>query len=92
MKAKQQKPLRQRRTSSEQRTRRRNLIRKALSILLLLLCAVPMLGGGLQPLWVIPAAVCICMNEDLYFCMAAGVIAGLAIDLACGSILGVNSI
>lgn len=92
MKAKQQKPLRQRRTSSEQRTRRRNLIRKALSILLLLLCAVPMLGGGLQPLWVIPAAVCICMNEDLYFCMAAGIIAGFAIDLACGGVLGVNSI
>jgi rod shape-determining protein MreD len=92
VKAKQQKPLRQRRTSSEQRTRRRNLIRRALSLLLLLLCIIPMLGGGLQPLWVIPAAVCICMNEDLYFCMSAGVIAGFGIDLACGSVLGVNAI
>lgn len=92
VKAKQKKPQRQRRTSSEQRTRRRNFIRKALSLVLLLICLIPMLGGGLQPLWVIPAAICICMNEDLYFCMAAGVIAGLGIDLACDSILGVNAI
>lgn len=91
VKAKQQKQ-RQRRTSSEQRTRRRNFIRKALSLLLLVLCIIPMLGGGLQPLWVVPAAVCICMNEDLYFCMTAGVIAGFGIDLACDSILGVNAI
>ncbi len=87
-----QKPLRQRRTSSEQRTRQRNLIRKALSLILLVLCIIPMLGGGLQPLWVIPAAICICMNEDLYFCMGAGVIAGFGIDLACGSVLGANAI
>lgn len=92
MKAKQKTTLRQRRTGSEQRTRRRNLIRRTLSLLLLLLCTVPMLGGGLQPLWVLPAAVCISMNEDLYFCMAAGVIAGFGIDLACSSVLGVNAI
>ena len=92
VKAKQKKTMRQRRTSSEQKTRRRNFIRRALSLLLLLLCTVPMLGGGLQPLWVIPAAACISMNEDLYFCMAAGVIAGFGIDLACGSPLGVNAI
>lgn len=59
--------------------------------MLLILCTIPMLGGGLQPIWVIPAAICICMNEDLYFCMAAGVIAGFGIDLACDSILGVNA-
>lgn len=91
MKTKQQKPRRQRRTSSEQRTQRRNLLRKAFSLILLILCTIPMLGGGLQPIWVIPAAICICMNEDLYFCMAAGVIAGFGIDLACDSILGVNA-
>ncbi len=92
MKTKQQKPQRQRRTSSEQRTQRRNFIRKAFSLMLLILCTIPMLGGGLQPLWVIPAAICICMNEDIYFCMAAGALAGLGIDLACDSILGVNAI
>lgn len=91
MKTKQQKPRRQRRTSSEQRTQRRNLLRKAFSLILLIFCTIPMLGGGLQPIWVIPAAICICMNEDLYFCMAAGVIAGFGIDLACDSILGVNA-
>lgn len=85
-------PQRKRRTRSEQRTLRRNFIRKMLSMILLLLCAVPMLGGGLQPLWVLPAAVCICMNEDLYFCMAAGVAAGFCIDIACGSALGTNAI
>ncbi len=93
MKTKQQhKPQRKRRTRSELRTIRRNFIRQTISLLLLLLCIIPMLGGGLQPLWVIPAAVCISMNENLYFCMAAGVIAGFGIDLACGSILGVNAI
>ena len=87
-----QKQHRQRRTGSEQRTMRRNLLRRVLSLLILLLCAVPMLGGGVHALWVIPAAVCISMNEHLYFCMAGGVIAGLCIDLACGSALGTNAI
>ncbi|MBR3447636.1 MAG: rod shape-determining protein MreD [Oscillospiraceae bacterium] len=87
-----QKQHRQRRTGSEQRTLRRNRVRKILSLLILLLCAVPMLGGGTHALWVIPAAICICMNEDLYFCMAAGVIAGFCIDLACGNALGTNAI
>ena len=71
---------------------RRNLLRRVLSLLILLLCAVPMLGGGVHALWVIPAAVCISMNEDLYFCMAGGVIAGLCIDIACGNVLGANAI
>lgn len=87
-----QKQQRQRRTGSEQRTLRRNRLRKALSLLILLLCAVPMLGGGVHALWVIPAAVCISMNEDLYFCMAGGVIAGFCIDIACGNALGINAI
>lgn len=86
------KPRRKRRTRSELRTSRRNFIRKTLSLILLLLCIVPMLGGGVQPLYVIPAAVCISMNEGIYFCMAAGVIAGFGIDLACASPLGVNAI
>lgn len=87
-----QKQQRQRRTGSERRTLRRNRVRKFLSLLILLLYAVPMLGGGMHALWVIPAAICICMNEDLYFCMAAGVIAGFCIDLACGNALGTNAI
>ena len=87
-----QKQQRQRRTRSEQRTLRRNGLRKTLSILILLLCAVPMLGGGTHALWVIPAAICISMREDVYFCMAGGVIAGLCIDIACGSELGANAI
>lgn len=61
-------------------------------MLILLLCAVPMLGGGVQALWVLPAAICISMYEEMYFCMAAGVIAGLLTDLACGSVLGANAI
>ena len=85
------KPQRKKRTRSEQRTARRNFFRKTLSLLLLLLCVFPMLGGGLQPLWVIPAAICISMNEDMYFCMAAGVIAGLSMDLACNTTLGINA-
>ncbi len=93
MKSKRQrKPARQSRTRSEQRAIRRNFIRKTLSLLLLLLCAVPMLGGRVQPLWVIPAVMCIAMREDLYFTMGASVLAGFCIDLACGSVLGVNSI
>lgn len=87
-----QKPQRKKRTRSEQRTARRNFLRKTLSLMLLLLCAFPMLGGGLQPLWVLPAAVCISMNEDMYFCMAAGVIAGISMDLALDSVLGANAI
>ena len=92
MNSKQKKTHRQRRTRSEQRTIRRNFVRKTLSLLILLLCSVPMLGGGLHALWVLPAAVCISMNEDMYFGMAAGVIAGLLIDIACGSALGANAI
>ena len=92
MKKTKQKPQRQRRTRSEQKTLRHNFIRKTVSLLIMLLCAVPMLGGGTQALCVIPAAVCISMNEDMYFCMAAGVISGMAIDLACGSPLGLNAI
>lgn len=79
------------RTRSERKTMRRNAIRKTLSLLLLLLCAVPMLGGGVQPLWVIPAVICICMHEELYFCMFAGVLAGFSIDIACDSNLGANA-
>ncbi|HAG12272.1 MAG TPA: rod shape-determining protein MreD [Ruminococcus sp.] len=86
------KPRRQRRTRSEQRTLRRNFIRKTFCILLVLLCAFPMIGGGIQPLCVIPAAICISMREDMYFCMAAGVVSGLTVDLACGSPLGLNAI
>lgn len=86
------KPSRHSRTRSELRTIRRNVIRKSISILLLLLCWFPMLGGGVQPLWVIPAVLCISMNEDMYFCMAAGVIGGFGIDIACGSPLGTNAI
>ena len=90
--SKQHKQQRQRRTRSEQRTLRRNFIRKTASLLILLLCAVPMLGGGVHALWVIPAAVCISMNEDMYFCIAGGVAAGFCIDLACGNALGTNAI
>lgn len=61
-------------------------------MLLLLLCWYPMLGGGVHALWVIPAAVCISMYEDMYFCMAAGVVGGFGIDIACGSPLGANAI
>jgi len=80
------------RTRSEIRTRRRNLLRKTISLLLLLLCILPMIGGNVQPIWVIPAAVCIAMNEDFYFGMLAGVIAGFGIDLACDTALGANAI
>ena len=65
------------RTSAEKKKRRMNLGRQVLSILLLLLCGIPMLGGGVQALGVIPAAICISMNEDVYFSMFAGVLSGL---------------
>lgn len=61
-------------------------------MLLLLLCWFPMLGGGVQALWVIPAAVCISMYEDMYFCWAAGTVGGFGIDIACGAPLGANAI
>ena len=80
VKSKQQKPRRKSRTRAEQRTIRRNFIRKTLSLVILLLCIFPMLGGGMQPMCVIPAALCISMNEDMYFCMAAGVIGGFGND------------
>ena len=92
VKSKQQKPRRKSRTRAEQRTIRRNFIRKTLSLVILLLCIFPMLGGGMQPMCVIPAALCISMNEDMYFCMAAGVIGGFGMDLACGTPLGANAI
>lgn len=92
MKSKSKKRTRQSRTRSEQRTLRRNLLRKSISLLILLLCAAPMLGGGIQPLWTIPAAVCIAMNEEFYFTLLAAAIGGLTIDLACGNVLGANAI
>ena len=79
------------RTSAEKKKRRMNLGRQVLSIVLLLLCGIPMLGGGVQALGVIPAAICISMNEDVYFSMFAGVLSGLMIDLACGGILCANA-
>lgn len=79
-------------TGAEKKSRRMTVCRKLLSLVLLLLSAVPMLGGGVCALWVIPAAMCICMNEEPYFCMAVGVIAGIAIDIACGSALCANAI
>lgn len=80
------------RTRSEVRKRRRDLLRRTLCLVLLLLCVIPMLGGHVQPLWVIPAAVCIAMFEDYYFVLFTSVIAGLGIDLACGHVLGANAI
>ena len=80
------------RTRSEVRTRRRDLLRKTVCLLLLLLCVFPMLGGNVQPLWVIPAAVFIAMHEDYYFVLFTSVIAGLSIDLSCGTVLGANAI
>ena len=63
-----------------------------LSWLLLLLTALPMFGGGVQPLPVIPALVCIAVQEDLYFSMFCAVTAGFLTDIACGSYLGANAI
>lgn len=82
----------QNRTRAEIRVSRRNFTRKTISILLLLISIIPMLGGRVQPLWVIPAAICIAIREDFYFSMIAGVIAGFGIDIACGNVLGANAI
>ncbi len=79
-------------TTAEKRLRIMHTARRTISLLLLLLCAVPMFGGGVQALWVIPAAICIAMYEPCGFSMAAGVLAGLLIDLACSSHLGANAI
>lgn len=80
-----------RHTNAEKKTRRMNLWRHICSFLLLLLAAIPMLGGGVRAMWVIPAAVCICMNEDVYVSMAAGVVAGLLIDFTTGAVLCANA-
>ena len=79
------------RTRSEIKESRKRLLRRILGILLLLLCFVPMLGGGVQPLLSIPAAIIISMYDSAYFCMLTGVIAGLEIDLACDHPLGANA-
>ena len=80
------------RTRSEIRSGRMRLLRRILGILLLLLCTVPMLGGGVQPLTVIPAAIVLSMYDGAYFCMLVGVIAGIGIDLALAAPLCTNAI
>lgn len=80
------------RTGSEKKARRRNVLRMTVSYLLLLVCAVPMFGGRVQPLSVIPALFCIIMREDLYFTAFCSVTAGFLIDSACGSVLGANAV
>lgn len=79
-------------TGTEKKLRRMNFRRRILSILFLFICAVPMFGGGVQAIWVIPAAVCICMYEEEYFSMLIGVLGGWLIDFACGSIFCANAI
>jgi cell shape-determining protein MreD len=79
------------RTCSEKKEIRKLFLRRTLGILLLILCYVPMLGGGVQPLLSIPAAVLISMYDSAYFSMLVGVIAGLEIDLACAHPLGANA-
>ncbi len=80
------------RTVAEKHASRRDVLRRVLSVFLLLLAVVPMLGGGVCALWVVPVMICICMYEQPYFCMAAGVIGGIAIDLVSGTALGTNAI
>ncbi len=80
------------RTIAEKHASRRDILRRVLSILLLLLATVPMLGGGVCAMWVMPVIVCICMHEQPYFCMAAGVIGGIAIDFVTGAAIGTNAI
>jgi len=79
------------RTRSEIKESRKRFLRRVLGIMLLLLCYVPLLGGGIQPLLPIPAAIVISMYDGAYFCMLTGVIAGLEIDLACNHPLGSNA-
>ena len=80
------------RTRSERRTARRNYLRMALSLILLLLWAVPMFGGRVQPLPVIPALICIAMNEEFGFVIFCASAAGLLTDLACRYPLGATAI
>lgn len=80
------------RTRTEIHESRMRLLRRILGILLLLLCLVPMLGGGVQPLWAIPAAIIISMYDSAYFCMLVGVISGISIDLALATPLCTNAI
>ncbi len=80
------------RTIAEKHASRRDILRRVLSILLLLLSTVPMFGGGVCAMWVMPVIVCICMYEQPYFCMAAGIIGGIAMDLVTGTAIGTNAI
>lgn len=86
------KPPRKNRTRSERKNARRNAWRMLFSLILLLLSAFPMLGGGVRALPVIPALVCIAMNEELGFTAFCAVAAGFLTDIACGSALGANAI
>lgn len=79
-------------TGTEKKIRRMNFWRRVLSILFLLICAIPMFGGGVQAIWVIPAAICISMNDEEYFSMLVGVLAGWLTDFACGSIFCANAL
>lgn len=83
---------RKQRSRSEVKTARRNAWRMLLSFVLLLICAVPMLGGHVQPLPVIPAVICIAMNEEFGFTTFCAAAAGLLIDISCGNLLGANAI
>ena len=68
-------------------------LRWTLYVLLLALCFVlQCTGRHLNPLYVIPAAVCISMSEGVLTAAGVGVVTGLMIDISCGKLLGLNAL
>lgn len=68
-------------------------LRWTLYVLLLALCFVlQCTGRHLNPLYVIPAAVCISMSEGVLTAAGVGMVTGLMIDISCGKLLGLNAL
>lgn len=68
-------------------------LRWTLYVLLLALCFVlQCTGRHLNPLYVIPAAVCISMSEGVLTATGVGMVTGLMIDISCGKLLGLNAL
>lgn len=69
------------------------VVRWLLYLLLLSLCFILQGTGSYgKPLYVIPAAVCICMCEGVMTACGVGILSGLLLDISCGKLFGSNAI
>lgn len=57
------------------------------------LCFIIMTSGTLmKPVLLIPAALCIAVNNNKYACAVTGAVCGFLIDIACGKLFGYNAV